>query len=123
MAGKKTWFIVDGYRPPKQENGVAKYEGHEAIMILNCNKTDAHCLIDVFYEDKAPITGIKYTAPAQRISCFRTDDKCVFGDVELKVCEQYSLRVRSDIDVIVQYGRADVNQTNLAYIGLLGYSE
>jgi hypothetical protein len=123
MAGKKNWYVVDGYRPPVHTGGVTDYEGHEAIMILNCNKTDAHCFIDVYFMDKDPVLGIQYTVPAQRISAFRTNDKSVFGDVELQVCQQYSLHIRSDIDVIVQYGRLDINQPNLAYLATLGYSE
>jgi hypothetical protein len=123
MAGKKSWYVIDGYRPPVHAGDITDYEGHEAIMILNCNKADAHCLIDVYYVDKAPDLGIKYTVPAQRVRAFRTNDKSVFGDVELQVSQQYSLRIRSDVDVIVQYGRLDINQPNLAYLATLGYSE
>lgn len=122
MNGKNNWFIVDGYRPPSEPNQVP-YEGHECIMILNCNEQDAHCLIDVYFEDRDPVLGIPFTAPAQRISAFRSNDRSVFGDVDLKVNLQYSLRIRSDIGVIVQYGRADVSQPNLAYIATLGHAE
>lgn len=122
MTGKTNWYVVDGYRPPVQP-GEVEYEGHEAIMILNCNDEDAHCLLDVYYSDREPVLGIPYTAPARRISAFRTNDSCVFGNVKLEVNEQYSLHVRSDIGVIVQYGRCDISQPNLAYIGTLGFGE
>ena len=36
---------------------------------------------------------------------------------------QYSLRVRSEKEVVVQFGRMDVTQPNCSYIGLMGYSE
>lgn len=121
--GKKGWFIVDGYKPPRFEGGAADYEGHECIMILNCNDEDAHIVIDVFFMDKEPISGIQYIAPARRISAFWSNDAQVFGGVELKENEQYSLRITSDIGVVVQYGRMDVNQSNLAYIATLGYAE
>ena len=123
MAGKKNWYVVDGYRPPVHAGEVTDYEGHEAIMILNCNKQDAHCVIDVYYTDKDPDLGIKYTVPAERIYAFRTNDSSVFGDVKLEVNQQYSLRITSDVDVIVQYGRLDLNQPNLAYLATLGYAE
>ena len=122
MSGKTSWYIVDGYRPPEKP-GQCDYVGHECIMILNCNEQDAHCLIDVYFEDRDPVLGIPFTAPAQRISAFRSNDKAVFGDVDLSVNLQYSLRIRSDIGVIVQYGRADVSQPNLAYIASLGHAE
>ena len=123
MQGKNSWYIVDGYRPPEREGGCADYQGHECIMILNCNEQDAHCLIDVYFMDREPVLGIPYTAPAQRISAFRSDDRSVFGDLELGESVQYSLRIRSDVGVIVQYGRMDVNQKNLAYMAVMGYSE
>ena len=123
MSGKKNWYIVDGYRPPVHAGEVTDYEGHEAIMILNCSKNDAQCTIDVFYMDRDPDLGIKYTAPAQRISAFRTNDEAVFGNVKLEVCQQYSLRITSNEDIIVQYGRLDINQPNMAYLATLGYAE
>ena len=57
------------------------------------------------------------------ISAFRSDDKSVFADAALGVNVQYSLRIRSDIGVVVQYGRADVSQPNLAYLATLGHGE
>ena len=122
MSGKMNWYIVDGYRPPAQPYQ-AEYVGHECIMILNCNEQDAHCLIDVYFDDRDPVIGIPYTAPAKRISAFRSSDRNVFGDVDLKINMQYSLRIRSDIGVIIQYGRADISQPNLAYIATLGHAE
>ena len=123
MAGKKNWFIVDGYKPPLQEGGDQSYVGHECIMILNTTQQDAHCTIDVYFSDKDPVMGLSYTAPAQRISAFYSNDEKVFRGVPLGEGVQYSLQISSDVDVIVQYGRMDVNQKNLAYIALLGHAE
>ena len=123
QAGKLNWYIVDGYKPPRFAGGASDYEGHECIMILNCSDYDAHITIDVFFSDREPVTGLRYTAPARRISAFRSGDKAVFGDLELNENLQYSLRITSDIGVIVQYGRMDVNQPNLAYLATLGYAE
>lgn len=122
MSGKQNWYIVDGYRPPKGA-GECAYEGHESIMILNCGDTDARCLIDVYFSDREPVMGIEYTAPARRISAFRTDDRSVLGEVDLQVNMQYALRIRSDVGVVVQYGRCDVSQPNLAYLATLGYTD
>lgn len=122
MGGKTNWYIVDGYRPPANAHE-ADYEGHECYMILNCNEQDAHCLIDVYFEDRPPVLGIPYTAPAQRVSAFRSSDKSLFGNLEMKVNMQYSIRIRSDVGVVIQYGRADVSQPNLAYLATMGYAE
>ncbi len=123
MAGKNSWYVVDGYRPPLNEGGASDYVGHESIMILNCEDKDANVTIDVYFSDRDPVLGIKYIAKAQRVSAFRSNDKSVFGDLELTENLQYSLRITSDVGVIVQYGRMDINQPNLAYIATLGYGE
>ena len=65
MNGKSNWYIVDGYRPPAEPNQ-AEYEGHECIMVLNCNERDAHCLIDVYFEDREPVLGIAFVAYRRR---------------------------------------------------------
>ena len=123
MDGKKSWYIVDGFLPPFSKGQAGEYEGHECIMILNTNETDAHILIDVFFSDRDPVLGIEHIVQAQRISAFRSTDESVFGNLRLKESQQYSLRIRSDVGVIVQYGRCDVNQDNLAYLATLGFAE
>lgn len=123
MSGKKQWYIVDGYRPSPQPDPNAVYEGHESIMILNTNAQDAHVLISVYFEDREPVENISFTVPAKRIKCFKSDDSTVFGDLKIGVGVQYSLSITSDIGIIVQYGRLDVQQTNMAYMALMAQSE
>lgn len=123
MNGKKNWYIVDGYRPYAQAGMTNDYEGHECFMILNTNHQDAHVLLDIYYEDKAPVEGIPLVVPAKRIKAFRSSDKDVLGGLELGINEQYSMRIRSDIGVIVQYGRLDINQPNMAFLATMGYAE
>src|SRR4030042_1075011 len=120
--GSKLWFVADGYLPLKTKTDNTGFEGHEAIMILNCGDRPAQVLMDIFFEDREPIEGVKLTVPARRIKCFRMDHPGEIGGVEIKRLEQYALRFRSDIEVIVQYGRMDVSQANLAYIGLMGHA-
>ena len=122
MQGKKEWYIVDGYRPSPQPAPDAVYEGHESVMILNPNPVDAHVLINIYYEDKDPVENIPLTVPAKRIKCFKTDDSEVLGGLQLNVMEQYSMSFQSDVGIIVQYGRLDVQQPNMAYMALMGHS-
>ena len=123
MGGKKSWYIVDGYRPPIKPSKDISYEGHECIMILNTNSANANVKINIYYEDKEPVEGIPLTVPAKRIFAFRSSDDKVLGGIKLDVSEQYSLCITSDVDIVVQYGRLDVQQSNLAYLALMGYSE
>lgn len=122
--GKKTWFVADGYLPWRGPAPAdAALEGHEAIMILNCNEEEAHIRMDIFYEDRPPHLGIPLTVPGQRVRCFRMDHPDEIGGVTLPPQLQYALRFVSDVDVVVQYGRMDLAQENLAYIGLIGHGE
>lgn len=121
--GKKNWYIVDGYLPYSKEVKDGNFEGHEAVMFLNCNSEDAHVFLDIYYEEKEPVKDIAIIVKAERVKCIRMDHPSDIGDVVLDKQEQYSLRVRSDKNIIVQYGRMDIAQPNLSYIGLMGYSE
>jgi hypothetical protein len=121
--GSKTWYVADGWMPLKNKTAETGYEGHEAIMILNCQDKDAEVFMDVYFEDKEPIEGIRLAVPAKRIKCFRMDHPNEIGGLKLERLSQYALRFRSSIEVVVQYGRMDVSQDNLAYIGTMGHSE
>ena len=123
MSGKKNWYIVDGYRPSPKPDPQADYTGHESVMILNTNDKDANILISVYFEDKDPVENIPYVVPAKRIRCFKTDDSEVLGGLEIGVGVQYSMEIKSDVGVIVQYGRLDVQQPNMAYMALMAQSE
>lgn len=121
--GKKAWYIADGWIPVKAKSDEVEYEGHEALIILNCNESDVKVYMDVYFEDKAPIKNIELDVPAERVKCFRMDKPEEIGGVDLGRLYQYSLRVRCEKNIIVQFGRMDVTQDNCAYIGLMGYSE
>lgn len=120
--GSKLWFVADGYLPLKDRTENTGFEGHEAIMILNCSDRDARVLMDVYFEDREPVEGVELTVPARRVKCFRMDHPSEIGGVRLERLQQYALRFRSDVEVIVQYGRMDISQANLAYIGMMGHA-
>ena len=50
--GKKNWYIVDGYLPYAGEVKDAGFEGHEAVMILNCQDTPATVKMDIYFEEE-----------------------------------------------------------------------
>lgn len=121
--GKKTWFVADGYLPYADEVKDGGFKGHEAIMLLNCNEQDADVRFDIYFDDRPPVKDIPITVGAERVKCVRMDHPDEIGGVALGRQMQYSLRIRSDVNIIVQYGRMDVAQPNLAYIGTMGYAE
>ncbi len=123
MDGKKSWYIPDGWIPRQKAGEESGYEGHEALIVLNCNEEEAKIRIDFYFEDKAPIENVTFTVGGKRVKCFRMDKPEEIGGVTLGRLQQYALRVRSDKEIVVQFGRMDVTQPNCSYIGLMGYSE
>lgn len=114
---------MDGWIPAQKEKRESGYEGHEALIILNCNDTEVRCWFDFYFEDRAPIENVETVIPAKRVKCFRMDKKEEIGGVELGRLCQYSLRVRSrkgSRRAVRTHGR---DAPNCSYIGLMGYSE
>lgn len=119
--GKRTWIFPDGDLPPRGEDDLP-LEGHESLIILNTGDEDARIEIDVFFEEREPEEGLQIEVPARRVRCFRVDQP--LGDRQFQVpFGQYALRLRSDVPVIAQIGRADVRQEKLAYYTTIGFGE
>ena len=118
MYGKKVWLFPDGERPP-----VGEFEliGHESYVVLNPNDKDAHLTITVYFEEKPPIENVSAMVAAQRVGCFRTHDPEQFGGITLPVGQQYALKIESDVPVVIQYGRLDTRQQNMAFYTTMGY--
>lgn len=119
--GAKVWYFPDGFLPNKGYS--EPMEGHEALMLLNTNETAANIFLDFYFEDKPPIKNIEIIVQPERILSIRLDHPDEIGGVEILPLYQYSIRVRSDINIIVQFGRLDTTQANMAYYGSMGYFE
>lgn len=117
--GKKVWFFPDGDRPPF---GDSELKGHESYVVLNPNEEEANIKMTVYYEDKEPLEGIEMKVGAQRVKCYQTHNPDHFGEHTMPLTTQYALKVESDVPVIIQYGRLDPRQTNLAYYTTMGYT-
>jgi hypothetical protein len=117
-AGSRVWVVPDGYLPP---GGEGEMKSHEALMILNTNTVPANVKIDIYFEDKEPLRDIPAFVGAERILCIRLDNPSQLGGFKIPELTQYSLRVKSDVGVIVQFGRMDVRQPNLAYYGAMAH--
>ena len=120
VIGKKTWIIPDCELPPAGE-GVAK--GHESVIIVNDTDTDAEINVKLFFTDRDAYEDIKWTVKAGRVRCFRTnniDDMCGY---KVPFETQYAMKLTSNCEIVVQYGRLDNTQANLAFYTTLAYTE
>ena len=118
--GKKYWILPDCELPQPGE-GVAK--GHESVIVVNDSDVDAQISVKLFFTDKDAYEEIHWTVKAGRVRCFRTnnvDDMCGYV---VPFETQYAMKLTSSTPIVVQYGRLDNTQTNLAFYTTMGYSE
>ena len=121
QGGAKVWYFPDGYLPEKSAEG--KMEAHEALMLFNTNEKEADVLIDVYFSDRAPVKGISVKVEPERIKTLRLDHPQDMGGLKIPPLTQYALRIRSNIKIVVQFGRLDTTQVNMAYYVGVGYAE
>jgi hypothetical protein len=121
IGGAKVWYFPDGYLPEKVGGG--SLEAHEALMLLNVTDRPAEAKIDVYFEDRDPVKDIAVTVGAERVICLRMDMPEHVGGLSIPPMTQYALRVSADVPIIVQFGRLDTTQPNLAYYSSMGYRE
>ena len=118
--GKKVWILPDCELPPPGE-GVMK--GHESVIVVNDGDTDVKIAVTLFYTDRDPVKDIVWTVGAERVRCFRMNNPDDMGGHEIPFDTQYAMKLSSDGNIVVQYGRLDNRQVNLAYYTTLGWGE
>ena len=119
--GKKIWYFPDGYLPEKITG--SGMEAHEALMLFNSSAEPARVILDIYYSDQAPDKNIAVTVNPERVIALRLDHPAEIGGVVIPPLTQYALRVSADRPIVVQFGRLDTTQVNMAYYGCMGYCE
>ena len=117
--GKKNWVFCDGDLPPQGDN--PEFQGHEALMITNVTKKDAHIRIKVLFEDKPPFDAVTLELKGERTTCLRMDKPIGNENYQIPF-GQYALHIISDVPVCACFGRLDVRQSNMAYYSQSGYA-
>lgn len=116
--GKRTWIFPDAELPPA---GNFELKGHESVIILNCNEKQADVELYLYFEDQAPSKRIQVKIAPERVRCLRMDNPDDLGGSEIPRETQYAIRVESSEPVVVQYGRLDTRQQNMAFYTCMGY--
>nr|MBC8252747.1 hypothetical protein [Ardenticatenia bacterium] len=70
--GSLKWLFPDGYLPEVNVEGEMK--SHEALMMLNTGPEPAHVELDLYFEDRDPVKGIRVEVGAERVVCVRMDE-------------------------------------------------
>ena len=114
------WIIPDCELPQEGE-GVLK--GHESVIVVNDNDFDVNIKVTIYFTDKDCYDNIEWTVGAKRVRCFRMNNKEDMCGFEVPYETQYAMKLDSSGNIVVQYGRLDNRQLNLAYYTTLGYAQ
>lgn len=107
--GKTTWLIPDMYWPEITSEG--HYVSHESICVLNTSDQECKLELILYYEDRAPISGLKVTCAAQRTHHVRMDLLTDASGMHIPRGIPYAAVVNASIPVVVQYTRVDTTQS------------
>ncbi|GHV00417.1 hypothetical protein FACS1894211_07670 [Clostridia bacterium] len=116
--GKRQWIIPDCELP---EPGEGVLKGHESVIVVNDSEVTAVVRVTLFFSDKECHKGIVWEIAPQKVRCFRNNnlkDMCGFA---VPFNTQYAMKLESNTEIVVQYGRLDNRQTNLAYYTTMAY--
>lgn len=116
----QTWLIPDAYLPAP---GSRPPHGHEAVCILNTSEREAHLELDLYFEDRPPIKGIRVTVGAERSRHLRMDDPASLEGTEVPRETPYAMRLVADVAVSVQYSRLDVSQPNYSLMTTMALAD
>ena len=115
----KTWFIPDMFWPEAQSDG--PYISHEAVCVLNVNDQDAQISIELYFEDREPLTGFSACCKASRTNHIRMDQLINTSGVAVPRGIAYAVILRSDLPVVVQYTRVDTTPMPLSLMTTMAY--
>ena len=90
---------------------------------VNDSERDANIKVKLFFTDKDFDGDITWNVKAGRVRCFRMNNLSDMCGFEIPKDTQYAMKLDSSEPIVVQYGRLDNRQTNLAYYTTLGYTE
>ena len=114
------WIIPDCELP---EEGEGVLKGHESVIVVNDNDFDVTIDVTLYFADKDCYEGIVWTVGAKKVRCFRMNNVNDMSGFEVPLETQYAMKLASSGNIVVQYGRLDNRQVNLAYYTTLGYAE
>ena len=118
--GKKNWIVPD-CELPREGEGILK--GHESVIVVNDNNEDVVIRVTLFFTDDPCYDKIEWRVKAKSVRCFRMNNPDDMSGYVVPLETQYAMKLESSGNIVLQYGRLDNRQVNLAYYTTLGYGE
>ncbi|MBF8378633.1 hypothetical protein IW967_12285 [Alicyclobacillus mali] len=111
------WLIADGFIPNTSEG---RLESHESLCIVNPYEQDALITLEIFFEDREPITPIELICPARRTRHFLVNNLVAPSGASIPRGVPYAAFLFSELEVGVQLSRLDTSQPQLALMTVPG---
>jgi len=118
--GKLLWVFPDCELPPP---GESLLKGHESIIVLNMNGSAANIGMTLYFTDREPIKLSPTQVNAERVRCYRLDNPADMDGFVVPRETQYAVKLECHLPVIVQYGRLDTRQSDMAFYTTMGFSD
>jgi len=118
--GKKLWVVPGGHIPLERTGREPEFTSFDKISVLNAAGHEAQLELTVYHAGREPIGPYKLKVAARRCRQVRVNDLIEPQAVPLD--EDYSLVIRSDVPVVVQFTRQDTSQAANALCGPIAYA-
>ena len=118
VPGAKVWVVPDCYLPSQSTGDMPS---HESSCVLNLGARVAKLKLTAYFEDRAPLAGLRAECPPQRTMHDRLNPLKNERGESIPTGVPFALKVESSINVVVQHTRLDTTQPALALMTTMAY--
>lgn len=119
--GRTAWAVPGGWIPFDCTGHEPTFTSHDRIAVLNAGNQDARLELLIHHVDREPVGPYRLAVPARRVRQVRLND--LIDPEALSLDTPYAVVVRSNIPVVVQFGRQDTGHAARAIAGTLADAE
>jgi hypothetical protein len=118
--GTTLWAVPGGRVPLDRTGREPEFTSFDKLSVLNAGDADAHLELAIFHPGRDPVGPYKLTVAARRCRQVRVND--LIEPEAVPLAEDYSVVVRSDVPVVVQFTRQDTGQAAAALGGGVAFA-
>jgi hypothetical protein len=109
--GKKIWAFAAGHIPLHSKGKEPAFTSHDKIAVLNIGDKEAKISIKIFNGDCEPVDFKLLTVASRRIRKIRFND--LINPLPIPLDKPFGFLIISDVEVLIQFSRADTSQRAL----------
>jgi hypothetical protein len=103
--GAKRWAVSAGQAPSTGTGDEPEFTSRDLLSLLNAGEAMANVRLHVVYASRGEVGPFRLGVAPRRLRRVRIND-LIFPEA-VRLDEPYSLLVRSDVPIVVQFGRLD----------------